>query len=188
MYGLWEFKVAKQVDHLNLFQTDEVCTHQLVNKVQLINKKHEWNLIDEDTYKVSLMDNYKVEAVKCSPECSSDVISGKWSPIYTQLMTIELDNGMRFITNFRYNLKDEISPDPTKDDIEKFKSLIVKAGHASFPFFDFKCDETMIGYIQMYKDDTTDGMKNFRTQCFYGHQVMKYNVETTELIDKGKEL
>ena len=31
-------------------------------------------------------------------------------------------------------------------------------------------------------------MKNFRAQCFYGKQLMNYNVETTQLIDKGKEL
>jgi hypothetical protein len=95
---------------------------------------------------------------------------------------------MRFITNFRYNLKPEISEDPSTDDVEKFKSLIKKAGHASFQYFDFKCDETMIGNVQLYQQDSSDGMKNFRAQCFYGKQLIKYNVETTELIDKGKEL
>ena len=84
MYGLWEFKVAKQVDHLNLFQTDEVCTHQLVNKVQLVSKDHKFSFDQEDTYKVSLMDGYKAEAIKCSEDkCEAEVIHGTWSPIYT---------------------------------------------------------------------------------------------------------
>jgi hypothetical protein len=78
-------------------------------------------------------------------------------------MTIQLDNGMRFVTNFRYNLKEEISQDPYTDpDMEKFKSLIIKSGHASFKYFDFKCDETMIGNVQLWKEDSSDGMKNFR--------------------------
>ena len=59
------------------------------------------------------MDQYKVEAKKCGAQtgkCSdAKKISGRWSPIYSQAMMVELDNGMRFITNFRYNLKDGIS-------------------------------------------------------------------------------
>jgi hypothetical protein len=36
-------------------------------------------------------------------------------------MLVELSNGIRFITNFRYNLKDNISKDPLKEkDISKF--------------------------------------------------------------------
>jgi hypothetical protein len=65
-------------------------------------------------------------------------------------MTIQLDNGMRFVTNFRYNLKEDVSSDPQNDDVEKFKSLITKAGHASFKYFDFKCDETMVGNVQLW--------------------------------------
>jgi hypothetical protein len=35
-------------------------------------------------------------------------------------MLVELSNGMRFITNFRYNLKDKISKNPL---LEKDKSV-----------------------------------------------------------------
>jgi hypothetical protein len=36
-------------------------------------------------------------------------------------MLVELSNGMRFITNFRYNLKDNISKDPLQEkDKSKF--------------------------------------------------------------------
>jgi hypothetical protein len=83
-------------------------------------------------------------------------------------MNIELDNGMRFVTNFRYNLKPSVSENPASEDVSIFKSIIKKAGHASFQYFDFKCDETMIGNVQMYKEEQNDGMKNFRVQCFYG--------------------
>jgi len=30
--------------------------------------------------------------------------------IYDQAMNVELDNGQRFISNFKYTLKDDVSP------------------------------------------------------------------------------
>lgn len=32
--------------------------------------------------------------------------------IYDQAMNVELDTGIRFISNFRYTVKDDISKDP----------------------------------------------------------------------------
>lgn len=60
------------------------------------------------------MENYKAEAVFCSNDkkCSDTVTPGKWTSIYDQAFNIELDNGMRFIANFRYNLKPELAKDP----------------------------------------------------------------------------
>ena len=132
VYGLWEFHVSKEVNNVNLYKTNEVCSHQLINKVQLINKDHKFNFEEQDLWKVSLMDQYKVEAVKCSPECTSEVVTGSWSPIYTQLLHVQLDNGMRFISNFRYNLKEEVSPNPLEEDYHKFAAEIKKSGHDAF--------------------------------------------------------
>ena len=60
------------------------------------------------------MENYKAEAVYCEGghKCSNDIMPGKWTSIYDQAFNIELDNGMRFIANFRYNLKPELANDP----------------------------------------------------------------------------
>ena len=61
------------------------------------------------------MDNYKVEAIKCEGSSGNCVaakqITGKWSPIYAQSLLVELDNGLRFISNFKYTLKDEYNSD-----------------------------------------------------------------------------
>ena len=43
VYGLWEFHVNTQVDNVNLFQTNEVCSHHLTNKVQIIEKSHSFS-------------------------------------------------------------------------------------------------------------------------------------------------
>lgn len=60
------------------------------------------------------MENYKVEAVLCEggKKCGTEEIKGKWTSIYDQAFNIELDNGMRFIANFRYDIKPEVSTDP----------------------------------------------------------------------------
>ena len=53
---------------------------------------------------------------------------------------VELDNGMRFITNFRYNIKPEISKDPAHeerlDKIEYIQSLATDRVED----FESKCD------------------------------------------------
>ena len=38
-------------------------------------------------------------------------------------MRVELENGVRFLTNFRYNLKPEVSKDPISDGAEAFSSI-----------------------------------------------------------------
>lgn len=32
VFGVWKFYVSSQVDHVNLFTVDEVCTHKVPNK------------------------------------------------------------------------------------------------------------------------------------------------------------
>ena len=65
LYGEWDFHVSKESSTVNLFDTQELCTHRVPNKVQLVNKGHEFNFGAHDTYRVNLMDNYQAEAVFC---------------------------------------------------------------------------------------------------------------------------
>jgi hypothetical protein len=61
------------------------------------------------------MQDYQAEAVLCKKGvCEKDVIKGKWTTIYDQAMDIEMENGLRFIANLRYNIKPEVSEDPVK--------------------------------------------------------------------------
>ena len=59
---MWEFHVSKDTNKLNLFETKEICTHSLSNKVQILGQNHQFSFANEDVWQVSLMDNYKVEA------------------------------------------------------------------------------------------------------------------------------
>jgi len=50
---------------------------------------------------------------------------GKWSPIYAQSLLVELDEGFRFISNFKYTLKDSISKDliHATDNLKKLSEI-----------------------------------------------------------------
>jgi hypothetical protein len=56
-------------------------------------------------------------------------------------MMVELDNGMRFITNFRYNLKDGLSVND-KDQLKQISS-------GTDEFFSSDCKSTMIGSVML---------------------------------------
>jgi len=60
---------------------------------------------------VKLMDRFQAEAKFCKngTECEDKTIAGSWSTIYDQAFKVELDNGMRFLANFKYTVKPEIS-------------------------------------------------------------------------------
>lgn len=76
------------------------------------------------------MDNYKVEAkVNGGP-----LQHGKWTPVYDQAMMVRLDDGKKFITNFRYQLKDDI--EPLHEKSSKFAGI--KSG--DYDRFDSVCD------------------------------------------------
>jgi hypothetical protein len=114
------------------------------------------------------MDKYQVEAVFCKngSKCEDSHIAGTWSTVYDQSFKIELDNGLRFLANFKYSIKKETSANPVKDGADKFES--VKTG--DYGKFDSQCDKTMIGFVQtiptVYKKEYT--MTKHRVVCFYG--------------------
>jgi hypothetical protein len=60
------------------------------------------------------MDKYQAQAQFCKDgkTCSSEMIAGTWSPVYDQSFEVELDNGLRFLANFKYSIKPEITPAP----------------------------------------------------------------------------
>ena len=59
-------------------------------------------------------------------------------------MRVELDNGARFVTNFRYNIKPELSKDPLADGADKF----IGTQTGDYQSFDSDCHNTMVGFVQ----------------------------------------
>lgn len=84
---------------------------------------------------------------------------------------------MRFLANFKYAVKPQISKDPTKDGAEEFLSL--KTG--DYNKFNSHCDKTMVGFVQeipkiMGKSHT---MAQHKVSCFWAEQETHYDMEKT---------
>lgn len=102
------------------------------------------------------------------------IVKGTWSPVYSQSLLVELEDGQRFFTNFRYDLKGGIPRDRTKlrsitpSNLEKFDSV---------------CGQTMVGIVQARPTnalgETPDHINNFTATCFYAKQLQRYDIETT---------
>lgn len=86
-------------------------------------------------------------------------------------MRVELDNGMRFVANFRYSIIDRISEDPVKDGADRFRSI--KA--SSYASFDSQCNKTMVGFVQTIGGEGT--LQNHKVQCFVGKQTKHYDIQ-----------
>jgi hypothetical protein len=133
----------------------------------LINKGHEWKFEKEDVYRVKLMDKHEVEATFCKggSNCESKTIAGTWSPIYDQALRVELENGLRFLANFKYSVKPTISIDPLKDGANEFTQL--KTG--DYDKFESSCDKTMVGFVQTIPKLSSQqySMSEHNIQCFW---------------------
>jgi hypothetical protein len=89
-------------------------------------------------------------------------------------MRVELENGTRFLTNFRYNLKPEISKDPIAEGASAFSSIKTD----DYDTFISKCDESMIGFVQKVHGE--GDLHKHHAQCFYAKQVEPLKIETSE--------
>ena len=72
------------MDKVNLFEVDEVCTHKLPNKLQILSKDSKFSFAQEDVWKIKLMDKFQVEAILCKDgiNCAQEHLTGTWSTIY----------------------------------------------------------------------------------------------------------
>lgn len=176
---MWKFHVNQHSDQVNLFEVDEVCTHKLPNKLQIIGKDHQFMFQKEDVWRVKLMDKFQVEAVLCKDgvTCATEHVGGTWSTIYDQSFKIELDNGIRFVSNFKYSVDPHISALPQKDSLEKFEDI--KTG--DYNKFDSQCDKTMVGFVQAIPHLSKEkyGLADHKIQCFFAEQETHYDMEKT---------
>ena len=116
------------------------------------------------------MDKYQAQAQLCKggKQCSDVQVAGTWSPVYDQSFVVELENGLRFLANFKYTLKPDVTKDPVHAQASKFDGL--KSG--DYAKFDSLCDQTMVGFVQNIPSSSpnkTQGSLNHHfVQCFYG--------------------
>jgi hypothetical protein len=155
--------------------------------VQLVTKDHQFLFQSEHFYNINLTQNYQAEAVKCKGEkdCDKTIIKGKWTSIYDQALDIELENGLRFIANLRYNVKPEVSEDPVKQALTQGVGSFGKIESGDYDKFNSQCNKTMVGFIQQTGKGAST-MQNHKVLCFTGEQVQHYDFEKTQAFNTGK--
>lgn len=125
------------------------------------------------------MDKFQVEAILCKDgiNCAQEHLTGTWSTIYDQSFKIELENGIRFLANFKYTIKPEISSLPQTEGSDKFEST--KTG--DYGKFDSQCDKTMVGFVQTIPTTSKESysMTQHKVVCFFAEQETHYAMENT---------
>lgn len=94
-------------------------------------------------------------------------MSGFWQDYYDQAFHVELDNGLRFIANFRYELRDKflLGKQLSLLNITYLNEVIPNTEEETKAKFNSKCDETMVGFMQ---DKNEKGsFAQHPVTCFY---------------------
>ena len=112
-------------------------------------------------------------------------MKGKWSTIYDQSLKVELDNGMRFVANFRYNVKPTLSANPLEDKQIQFADI----HSGDYGSFDSDCGETMVGFVQSIPSISGESytLTGLKATCFYGVQTKGLSLESTQELS-GQDL
>ena len=131
---------------------------------------------NEDIVNLTLNDDLSASAYYCESgsQCDkpdpakSTIIKGKWTTVYDQALKVELENGLRFLSNFRYNAKETLTKDPLKDELLGFVSLST----GDYGSFDSDCGKTMVGFVQSIPSITGEKytMTEHKAQCFVGNK------------------
>ena len=81
---------------------------------------------------------------------------------------VHLENGLRFVANYKYEVKTNITKDPLHDFKHLTKVIKDTEDQAKFNF-DSLCDQTMIGFVQDL--NKIGQMEKHHITCFFGKVV-----------------
>lgn len=104
--GAWNFHISAEIQNINLYDSSEICTHKLPNKLQILNQYDNFKFDKEEVWQVSLNQDMTA-TVQGNP--------AKWMAFYDQALKIDIDDETRLLTNYRYSIKEYVEGDPSKD-------------------------------------------------------------------------
>lgn len=101
------------------------------NRLQVIGQDMDFTFAADKVMKVTLNQDMSATAILDGGQ----KVNGNWFAFYDQAFKVELENGQRFISNYKYAIKPYVSTDPVKmgrhriaqqnvqtDDYDKFFS------------------------------------------------------------------
>jgi len=103
---------------------------------------------------------------------------------YDQALHVELANNLRFIANFKYEIKKNVTSDPLKADFGKMAKLVQEVDDQSKAQFDSICNATMVGFAQNTSRPGT--LQKHPVTCFYGHKDFRQLYEY-QVAPKGRQ-
>ena len=69
-----------------------------------------------DLYQILIKPDFTAEASLCpngnDKSCNKEKLKGDWQNYYDQAIQVNLENGLSFLANFKYELKSEINKNP----------------------------------------------------------------------------
>ena len=105
----------------------------------------------EDIWQILVHSDFTAEGRFCKDgnlkKCDKELVKGKWQAYYDQALLVELSNNLRFIANFRYDIKKNVTADPLKANFKKLLKLIQDDVEASKVQFNSVCNQTMVGFV-----------------------------------------
>ena len=90
-------------------------------------------------------------------------------------MVVELDNKLKFIANFKYEIKKNVTTKPMEMSVATLDKLIPDTEDAAKRQFDSICDETMIGFVQ--DQGKVGSITNHEVICFFAEKDKKHLYE-----------
>ena len=67
----------------------------------------------------------------------------KWMSFYDQAFKVEMEDGTRLLTNFRYSVKESVASDPLESGAKSLSQLDTD----DYDKFYSQCDRTMVGFV-----------------------------------------
>lgn len=67
--------------------------------------------------------------------------------MYDQSFMVQLENNLRFLANFKYEIKKNVTTDPVHAQVD-YKKLIPDIESSAKYQFNSICNETMVGFVQ----------------------------------------
>ena len=80
---VWNFYVSQEHEEVNLFETKEICTHKLPNKMQVLAHGQKFHFGEKaDLYQILIKPDFTAEASVCpngnDKSCNKEKLKGDW--------------------------------------------------------------------------------------------------------------
>lgn len=84
---------------------------------------------------------------------------------------VELDNNLRFITNFRYEVSQALIKGKKLSIIDgkELSKIIPNAKASDKQHYTSVCDQTMVGFVQNTQHEST--LENLEVTCFFAEKI-----------------